>query len=73
MINRNARLNAHRYLEIAGVDSKGLYHAPGRRPLDKLRVCSQTLIYFFSTKAYVVGTQKNRLNETVLMSTQNTC
>ena len=25
----------------------------------------------FSAKAYVVGTQKNRLNETVLLSTQN--
>ena len=28
---------------------------------------------YFSTKTYVVGTQKNRLNETVIMSTQNTC
>ena len=30
-------------------------------------------IYFsyFSTKTYVVGTQMNRLNETVLLSTQN--
>ena len=28
---------------------------------------------YFSTKTYVVGTQKNRLNETVLLSTQNTC
>ena len=28
---------------------------------------------FFSTKAYVVGTQKKRLNETVLLSTQNIC
>ena len=26
---------------------------------------------YFSTKTYVVGTQKNRLNETVLSSTQN--
>ena len=26
---------------------------------------------YFSTKAYVVGTQKNRLNEMVLLSTQN--
>ena len=26
---------------------------------------------YFSTKTYVVGTQKNRLNETVLFSTQN--
>ena len=28
---------------------------------------------YFSTKTYVVGTQKNHLNETVLLSTQNTC
>ena len=27
---------------------------------------------YFSTKTYVVGTQKNRLDETVLLSTQNT-
>ena len=27
---------------------------------------------YFSSKTYVVGTQKNRLNETVLLSTQNT-
>ena len=26
---------------------------------------------YFSTETYVVGTQKNRLNETVLLSTQN--
>ena len=32
-------------------------------------------IYFsyFSTKTYVVGTQKNRLNETFLLGTQNIC
>ena len=28
---------------------------------------------YFSTKIYVVGCQKNRLNETVLLSTQNIC
>ena len=28
---------------------------------------------YFSTKTYVVGTQNNRLNETVLLSTHNTC
>ena len=27
----------------------------------------------FSTKTYAVGTQKNRLDETVLLNTQNTC
>ena len=30
-------------------------------------------ISYFSTKTYVVGTQKNRLNETVLLGTQNIC
>ena len=30
-------------------------------------------VLYFSSKKYVVGTQKNRLNETVLLSTQNTC
>ena len=28
---------------------------------------------YFLSETYVVGTQKNRLNETVLLSTQNTC
>ena len=28
-------------------------------------------IFYFSTKAYVVVTHKNRLNETVLLSPQN--
>ena len=28
--------------------------------------------FFFLTKAYIVGTQKNLLNETVLLKTQNT-
>ena len=28
---------------------------------------------YFSTRTYIVGTQKNRLDETVLLSTQNTC
>ena len=28
---------------------------------------------YFSNKTYVVGAQKNRLNETVLSSTQNKC
>ena len=28
---------------------------------------------YLPTKTYVVGTQKNRLDETVLLSTQNAC
>ena len=41
------------------------------RPQDKsalLKITSN-----FSTKTFVVGTQKNRLNGTVLLDTQNTC
>ena len=39
------------------------------RPL--VRVCDEKIIFYFSTKTYVEGTQKNHLNETVLLSTQN--
>ena len=36
--------------------------------------CVTKIIFsHFSTKTYVVGTQKNRLNEMVLLSTQNIC
>ena len=34
---------------------------------------NETSFSYFSTKTCVMGTQKNRLNETVLLSTQNTC
>ena len=33
---------------------------------------SENYFSYFSSKTYVVGTQKNRLNETVLLSTQST-
>ena len=38
-------------------------------------LCIAEFNYFlyFSSKIYVVDTQKNRLNETVLLSIQNTC
>ena len=39
------------------------------RPPDKSAY--QKLFSYFSTKTYVVGTQKNRLQETVLSRTQN--
>ena len=35
----------------------------------QIRVCNIKLFSYFSTKTYVVGTLKNRLDETVLMST----
>ena len=42
------------------------------RPLYKSVYWKYYFLYF-SYKSYVVGTQKNRLNEMVLLSTQNTC
>ena len=42
------------------------------RSLVKERVPKEYFSYF-STETYVVGTQKNCLNETVLLSTQNIC
>ena len=41
------------------------------RPPDKS--VPENYFSYFSTKTYIVGTQKNRLDETVLLSTQNTC
>ena len=37
----------------------------------QIRVPNEKLSSYFSTKTYVVGTQKNRLTEMVLLSTQN--
>ena len=42
------------------------------RPPDN-NVYLKIIFLFFSRKHYVVGAQKNRLDETVLLSTQNTC
>ena len=45
-----------------------------QQPLQDFKVTSALQKFDFlkfSTKTYVVGTQKNRLNETVLLSTQN--
>ena len=38
-----------------------------------VRVRNENLISYFSIKTYVVGTQKNRPNETVPLSTQDSC
>ena len=42
------------------------------RPTDK-KCLTENYFSYFPIKTYVVGIQKNRLNETVLLSTQNTC
>ena len=33
----------------------------------------KVVLQIYKTKTYIVGTQKNRLEETVLLSTQNIC
>ena len=38
-----------------------------------LRVCNENLIFLFLNQNIFCGTQKNRLNETVPLSTQNIC
>ena len=43
----------------------------GARSPDKSGQINENYYSCFSTKTYVVGTQKNRLVETVLVSTQN--
>ena len=43
------------------------------RTLVKSAFTYRKIISYISTKTYVVDTQKNRLNETVLLSTQNIC
>ena len=57
------------------VGSKAFHNGNGpKRPSQAPRWESVAENYFvyFSTKTYVVGTQKNHLDETVLLSTQNT-
>ena len=49
-----------------------LEHEIFNRALVKSVLTEQSFSYFL-TKTYVVGTQKNRLNETTLLSTKNTC
>ena len=39
--------------------------------IDVIEITSEILFSYFSTETYVVGTPKNRLNEMVLLSTQN--
>ena len=39
----------------------------------KQECVTKNLFSYFSTKTYVVGIQKNCLNKTVLLSTQNIC
>ena len=41
-------------------------------PSDKSCV-PENYFSYFSTRTYVVGTQKNHLDETVLLSTRNIC
>ena len=55
---------------FAAKSSQQHSHSHRIRPPDKECV-TENYFSYFSTKTYVVGTQKNRLDETVLLSTQN--
>ena len=50
---------------FALVDDGIHFHKHNQAPV------AEFFFYYFSTKTYVMGTQKNRLDETVLLSTQN--
>ena len=41
--------------------------------MSRYKECVIESFFYFSTKIYVVGTEKNNLNEMVLLSTQKTC
>ena len=43
------------------------------RSPDKSTLLKKKVFLYFSVETYVVGAQKNRLIETVLLGTQNTC
>ena len=55
------------------IEQKCLHKWTERIKNSDVQIRARTGKYFsyFSSKTYVVGTQKNRLNETVLLSTQN--
>ena len=59
------------YLYIQGVSQKraflSVYQAFSQECV------TEKLFSYFSTNIYVVGTQKNRLNETILLRTHNIC
>ena len=57
---------------LCSVDRYEVMYTYGHVSQD-FRVRNENLISYFSTKTYVVGTQKNRLNETVPLSTQDIC
>ena len=56
------------------ITRKPIFAAYEQQGAEQTAQCvTENCFSYFSTKTYVVGTQKNRLDETVLLSTQNTC
>ena len=54
-------------------ENSGSFESRVDEQAPRIRV-TENYFSYFSTKTYVVGTQKNHLDdETVLLSTQNTC
>ena len=52
---------------------KGKTYCNDLNGASRLECVLENYFLYFSSKTNVVGTQKNRLIETVLLSTQNTC
>ena len=54
--------------------NRGKYYGPRPDYCRSSPIWIHTYLFsYFSPKTYVVGIQKNRLNETVILNTQNTC
>ena len=62
------------FLKVIIISHRGLYKSPSggcQYQNFSLECVTEIYFFYFSTKTYVVGTQKNHLNVTVLLSTQN--
>ena len=63
----------HRAVSLKKICYPHCFNSTGSiRPLVKECV-PEILFSYFSTETYIVGTEKNLLDETVLLSTQNIC
>ena len=54
------------------ITDQTMFQEEDARPPDKSAYL-KIIFSYFSTKTYVVGTQKIRLDETLLLNTQNVC
>ena len=68
------KYNVHEYEENEGSDqSVYRYGSDYNLQASRYKCVFENYFTYFSIKTHVVGTQKKVSNETVLLSTQNTC